>query len=212
MTRTANEKIGKLVSELEELKERKFDFPEIIVDRCYKETVNLKADGFEAGCCDGFGERFIREIRPTVVISPVYLIPRFRKKIKIEKIRDYLDLDTFGSIFIDLENRIIDTGTSRSSGGRGRYDLLSALCEKNKVPTFIPVYVKSHLLRVYYFKRFVGGIMFQHQWNRSPRDLGLDCEDVSHIYREFHHNELSVVLYPEKKEINLLRFRKEVVN
>lgn len=204
--------IEKARESLATLKAGKYTYPDLALSGCYDRVLKLKLDEFEIGVSNGFGQKLIMGFEPDIVISPVFLVSTPRRKKTLVRIKDWLSVHVFESVFIDLKNKRIDLGTSDSSGGRGRYDMFSMWCESRKVQTFVPIYSGERLLRLYYFRRFVGRISFQYQWNRDIGDFGLKgYENVSHLSAGFSEESVRAILFPEKKDVMLLEFRRNPI-
>lgn len=206
-------KINKVKELIQRIKENKKPrIAEILVEKAYRKLLNVELGDFQYGSCSALGDQLTRETNPEIVISPIFLKLWFKKNTEFNKVGDLLTKEVKITIFIDMKNKLVNTGYGGGSGGRGIYDLLSTLCEKTRPSTFVPIYVRNVLLDVYYFNRFVGNSMYQHQWIHDIKDQGLKgYENVSHIHASMFDKDITIELHPENKIITLLKFNKKAV-
>jgi hypothetical protein len=134
-----------------------------------------------------------------IAITPVHLLyGGSMKKLEMKRMSDYILSGCFGTFFVDLDNKIFDSGDPCSSGKRGTYDALSVKFSKEETMTFIPIYAKRELLGIHLFDRFIGSILYQNQWVRMPNIR------LSTVRFERETGTVYVHLQPEERRIRLL--------
>jgi len=205
------EKVSGLERQENALEELKRD---VLLSKLYSYTSNLRIGkdkdlyyGLNVSPLEG---KLAKKIRGHQLLTVTPVQKKIARTEKREKLYDLYFSDISHTIFLDLDRKELAIGSSDSSGKRGTYDKLAIEFEEGKAPTLMPIFVGKELLKVYFFRRFIGNSYYFNQWSSFPKRLEEKGYHgtFSYVHNSlFDLNNITLFLEPERKRINLLKLK-----